>query len=322
MPARLFEKKSAHQILPVDNNRDISRLIKRLGHADPAVRCQAAEMLAAAKTDTFPALIAAAHSPDVSITLGIISFFSRYRIVRSLPYLIGIVGGEGSAEIRLAAVYALGELGNREAVPTLLPLLKGNDRYLRYAAAKVLPRLGWVPKNPEEKAYVFIALQDWGSVRSLGAAAMPALEAIFASGDTDTRAAILSVVPGAKDIHAQQICREALESADAQTRWIAMNTAMNCGIAPVQVPLLQAWHRRTGPDPLAAAILNFLFLGIGYNYLGKWWGFPVFMLYMSVLVLAQLATGPFLPYCVAFPITALFAVHTYRWAEQISDREV
>jgi hypothetical protein len=80
-----------------------------------------------------------------------------------------------------------------------------------------------------------------------------------------------------------------------------------------------AGRERTGPDPAAAALLNFLFLGIGYNYLGKWWGFPVFMTYMSVLVLAQLAMGPFLPYLIAYPLTALAGIHTYYLAEGMSD---
>jgi len=94
---------------------------------------------------------------------------------------------------------------------------------------------------------------------------------------------------------------------------------MNCGLASHDLPLMVAGRERTGPDPAAAALLNFLFLGIGYNYLGKWWGFPVFMTYMSVLVLAQLAMGPFLPYLIAYPLTALFGIHTYYLAERMSD---
>ena len=35
--------------------------------------------------------------------------------------------------------------------------------------------------------------------------------------------------------------------------------------------------------------------------------------------LAQLAIGPFLPYLIAYPITALFAVHTYYAAQRMSD---
>jgi hypothetical protein len=80
-----------------------------------------------------------------------------------------------------------------------------------------------------------------------------------------------------------------------------------------------AGRERTGPNPAAAALLNFLFLGLGYNYLGKWWGFPVFMTYMSIIVLSQLAVGPFLPYLIAYPVTAVLAVHTYYLAQGMPD---
>jgi hypothetical protein len=38
-----------------------------------------------------------------------------------------------------------------------------------------------------------------------------------------------------------------------------------------------------------------------------------------VLVLAQLALGPFLPYLIAYPVTAILGVHTYYLAERMSD---
>lgn len=46
------------------------------------------------------------------------------------------------------------------------------------------------------------------------------------------------------------------------------------------------------------------------------------MAYMTIMVLAQFMTDPFLPYLVASPITALLAIHTYGWAVRISERDV
>jgi hypothetical protein len=94
---------------------------------------------------------------------------------------------------------------------------------------------------------------------------------------------------------------------------------MNCGIRPSHLPPFVAARERIGPNPAAAALLNFLFLGIGYNYIGKWWGFPVFMAYMSAIVLAQLAIGPLLPFLLVYPVTALIGVHTYYVAKRMSD---
>jgi hypothetical protein len=50
--------------------------------------------------------------------------------------------------------------------------------------------------------------------------------------------------------------------------------------------------------------------------MGYWWGTLVFMSYMSILVLSQLELGPFIPYLIAYPVTALFAVHTFFMAQK------
>jgi hypothetical protein len=119
--------------------------------------------------------------------------------------------------------------------------------------------------------------------------------------------------------HSPELFQPALTDRNPGVRWKAVLAAMNSGIATYHLPGILARRERTGPNPAAAAILNFLFLGIGYNYLGKWWGFPVFMSYMTLIVLAQLATGPFLPYIVAYPVTAVIAAHTYYSARQAAE---
>jgi hypothetical protein len=43
------------------------------------------------------------------------------------------------------------------------------------------------------------------------------------------------------------------------------------------------------------------------------------MSYASIIVLAQLASGPFLPYLIAYPITAIFAVQTFFMAKKMPD---
>jgi hypothetical protein len=200
-----------------------------------------------------------------------------------------------------------------------VPLLRDPNRYLRYGAAIALGRLGWQPESKADTAYLLIARQDWESVRHLGAAALPTLWDLLRDNDPATRAMIASVLGQIGDPQAQAACQKALKDRDSRVRWKAVLASMNCGLASHDLPLMVAGRERTGPDPAAAALLNFLFLGIGYNYIGKWWGFPVFMTYMSVLVLAQLAMGPFLPYLIAYPVTAIFGIHTYYLAERMSD---
>jgi hypothetical protein len=239
--------------------------------------------------------------------------------MRAVSPLLGIVNHHTSLEVRWAAVLALGEIGSPDAVPFLLHLLKDPNRYLRYGAATTLGRLGWQAANEADTAYILIARQEWENVRHLGAAALPPLWDLLRDDDPVTRATIISIIGQIGDRHALAACQKALRDRDPYVRWKAVLASMNCGLASHDLPLMVAGRERTGPDPAAAALLNFLFLGIGYNYLGKWWGFPVFMTYMSILVLAQLAMGPFLPYLIAYPVTALFGIHTYYLAERMSD---
>jgi hypothetical protein len=40
---------------------------------------------------------------------------------------------------------------------------------------------------------------------------------------------------------------------------------------------------------------------------------------MSILVLSQMELGPFIPYLIAYPVTALFAVQTFYMAKRKVD---
>lgn len=298
---------------------DIRSLIRLLNSSHPLVQWQAAEALGSCGSEAVPLLLEALRSPSVPVRLGAVEALGMIRDPRALSPLATVLNHDRSLEVRWAAVLALGDMGSPDAIPSVVPILQEPSRYLRYGAAITLGRLGWEPKNEEERAYLLIALQDWEQVRQLGAAAVPYLHAISRDRDPATREAIASVLGQIGDPHAEGACRNALRDGNPRVRWRAVLASMDCGLPSHDLPLMVAGRQRTGPDPFAAAILNFLFLGIGYNYLGKWWGFPVFMTYMSVLVLAQLFMGPFLPYLIAYPVTAVLGIHTYYLAERMSD---
>ena len=298
---------------------DIPSLILLLGSPDPRVQWHAAEALGACGSAAVPLLLTALRSRSVPVRLGAIEALGMIRDPRGVSPLTGVLGHDGLLEVRWAAVLALGGIGSPDAIPSVVPCLRDSNRYLRYGAAITLGMLGWQPENEADTAYLLIARQDWESVPHLGAAALPPLWDLLRDNDPATRAMIVSVLGQIGDREAHAACQKALKDRDPRVRWKAVLASMNCGLASRDLPLMVAGRERTGPDPAAAALLNFLFLGIGYNYMGKWWGFPVFMTYMSVLVLAQLAMGPFLPYLIAYPLTALFGIHTYYLAERMSD---
>lgn len=298
---------------------DIPSLIHLLSHADPSVQWRAAEALGTCGETAVPLLIRALRSPVLPVRLGAAEALGAIRDLRAVHPLIDVIRRDAALEIRLAAVFALGEIGSPEATPFLVSLLRYPDRYLRYGAATALGRLDWQPAEVPDIVYLLIAHQDWDEVRRLGAAAVPPLWDLLRDNDPATRASIVSVLGQIGDPGAQAACQKALKDQNPGVRWKAVLASMNCGLAPHDLPLMVASRQRTGPDPAAAALLNFLFLGIGYNYIGKWWGFPVFMTYMSVLVLAQLSMGPFVPYLIAYPVTAVLGIHTYFLAERMSD---
>jgi HEAT repeat protein len=298
---------------------DIPVLIHLLNNTDPSVRWRAAEALGTCGENAVPQLLAALQSRPVSLRLGVIEALGAIRDLRAVSPLLVVIAHDESLEVRWAAVLALGEIGSPDAIPFVVPLLRDPNRYLRFGAVTALDRLGWQPQNDADTAYQLIARQDWEAVRRLGAAALPPLWDLLRDNDPKSRAVIVSLLGQIGNPQAQVACQKALKDRDPGVRWRAVLAAMNCGLVSHNLPLMVAGRERTGPDPAAAALLNFLFLGIGYNYIGKWWGFPIFMTYMSVLVLAQLAMGPFLPYLIAYPITALFGIHTYYLAERMSD---
>jgi HEAT repeat protein len=298
---------------------DIPALIGCLNSTDPAVQWHAAEALGSCGEGAVPLLLLALQSRFIPVRLGAIEALGTIRDLSTVNPIVTVVKHDRSLEVRWAAVLALGEIGSTDAIPCLVPLLRDPNRYLRYGAATALGRLGWQPENEADTAYLLIAHQDWDSVKKLGAAALPSLWDSLRDDDPKGRAMIVSILGQTSDRGAHAACQKALKDRDPRVRWKAVLASMNCGLASHDLPLMVAGRERTGPDPAAAALLNFLFLGIGYNYLGKWWGFPVFMAYMSVLVLAQLAMGPFLPYLIAYPVTAVLGIHTYYLAERMSD---
>jgi hypothetical protein len=69
-----------------------------------------------------------------------------------------------------------------------------------------------------------------------------------------------------------------------------------------------------------AAILNFLFLGLGYNYLGKWWGFLLFQVDATAILLLSLAMGSVIPYVISYSLSAVVAVHTWYLVKKMETR--
>ena len=305
----------------LEKQGDVPALIRLLGDADLQVREHAAQALRESGSSAVPGLVAALHSKQVLLRLGAVEVLGSTHDPRAVQPLAGVLKKDPLSEIRWAAAIALGGSGSAGAIPPLVESLRDKNRYTRYGAAIALRQLGWTPETDAEKVYQLIALQDWDGIRRRGAAAAAPLTDMYRADDPATRNAVSTLLGQAGVSHSLEVFQPALTDRTPGVRWNAVLAAMDSGIEAHHLTGVLVKRERTGPDPAAAALLNFLFLGIGYNYLGKWWGFPLFMTYMSVIVLAQLEMGPFLPYLIAYPITAVIALHTYYMARLAAERQ-
>ncbi|HWS22138.1 MAG TPA: HEAT repeat domain-containing protein [Methanoregula sp.] len=296
--------------------QDIKELIRLLDHHNVDIQWQSADALGSLGTIATLPLIAALNHRKTAVRLGAIEALGTIRDQRSGIPLIYLLEQDENAEVRWVAALALGNLGSPEAINPLVRALKDPDRYVRYGAAQALQSLTWVPQTDTERAYYSIAFQDWKDVAQIGAGATGPLIETLQDQNVTTRAEVVEVLGEIGDTPSQRACELVLKDPSSTVRWKAILAAKKCGVPVTHLPRGLSKRPRSGQNPWAAAILNFLFLGLGYNYLGYWWGFLVFMSYMSILVLSQMAMGPFIPYLIVYPVTALFAVQTFFLAKR------
>jgi HEAT repeat protein len=298
---------------------DLSGLIRHLSDPDESIRNRASDALGVSGPAALPLLAEALDSPAMQVRVGIVGAISRIHDPVAVPVIADLARTDPSIDVRWAALLALGTIGDPAGIPVCVEALRDNNRYVRYGSALALGRLLWEPADDAQWAYYFIALQDWDGLRSLGRAAAIPMQDMLRDDDPDVRMILIDILSQTGTPESMNACTELLKDRRDSVRYRTVLSAMKTGMAAERMPLLIVERERTGPNPAVAALLNFLFLGIGYNYIGKWWGFLVFMCFMSILVLAQLQLGPFLPYLIAYPVTALFAIQTYREAQLIVD---
>jgi HEAT repeat protein len=299
--------------------RDIRGLIVALDHRDFDVQWHAARALGTMGADATLPLINLLGYPDINTRLGAIEALGAIRDPRSTKVLAAILASHETSEIRWAAALALGEIGDQTVTPALLSALKDDDRYVRYGAAKALGQVGWSAETDQDRAFYCIALQDWDAIKKLGKSATGPLIDMLKERHPAVRAQIIEILGSIGGIEAKKSCEQVLRDPDGDVRWRAVLSSRQCGVPTSYLPLQISKRQRTGPSAFGATVLNFFFLGIGYDYVGKWWGVMILETYMMLLTLAQLELGPFMPFLIFYPITALFATQTYFMVKRESE---
>ena len=299
--------------------KDVHGLIRHLDHDSHDLQWRAADALGSLGEIACDPLLKLLSYHKLHVRIGAIEALSEIKSPRSVDPLIQTLLTDKSHEVRWVAALGLGDIGDKRAITALRSSLEDEDRYVRYGAVKALEQIGWSAETERELAYYYIALQDWKALHKLGKPAVGPLIETLKEKNPATRAKIIELLGEMRTDEAKSACEIALMDPDPSVRWSAIIASKKCGITTTRLPLVVSRRPWTTPSPIGVAILNFTFCGIGYHFLGKWYGYLLFMCYMTTMVFVQLYTGSLFPFIYAYPFTWIPAVHSYFMVKRMHD---
>jgi hypothetical protein len=305
-------------IAALAGKRDITGLVRALGSRNPEIQSAAMHALGQLGHAAVPPLIPALKSPNRHIRLGAIGALAEIGDAGAVPALAETVMDPVS-EIRWQAMIALGEMRSEDAIPYLLTGLQDADKYVRYGSALSLDRNGYEPPNDAQRAWYYAAMQDWERLTALGSAALPPLQHLLKDTDADLRVHAVRVLGNIGDPRAGLALVRSLGDADRRVRWEAALASQKCDVPPLYLPRGLYRRPRITKNPLVAGFLNFLLPGLGYGYLGKWWGIMIFQIDITITVWLFRAQGETNTYSVLFPVYLLLAIHAWYLARNMPE---
>lgn len=316
----LFEKilQKKPDIGALVQKRDIPGLIRVLSSRDPLVQSAAVHALGDIGPEAVGPLVIVLKKKNRNLRLGAIGALAEIKDSSAVFALTDMMEDPGS-EVRWQAAIALGEMGSHEAVAPLLRGLEDPDKYVRYGSAISLFKNGYQPSGDAEWAWYYAAMQDWDRLLTTGSPALPPLFNLLRDIDSDVRVHAVRVLGDIGDREAGPILVRSLGDADRQVRWEAALASQKCGIPPIYLPRGLCQRPRIQKNPMIAAFLNFMLPGLGYGYLGKWWGIMIFQIDITITVWLFKAQGETNTYSVLFPLYLLLAVHAWYLAKNMPE---
>jgi HEAT repeat protein len=309
---------SAADISDMKDRGDYRGLIRALRSSDIDVQWRASTALAELGTEGMDHLLSGLRTRNKDIRLGIIEALGEIRDPRAVDPLISLLADRNN-EIRWEAALALGEIGDLRAIEPLREALYDPDRYVRYGAAVALENLGWSPKNAEEYAFLLAGKQDWKALSLLGNPAVRALAQAAKDLEKSVRVSAIRTLGQIGDEKAIPAIFVALRDPEDQVRWEAVMAAQKCGISSKFLPRALSKRPRTRKSPLIAGFLNFVLPGIGYFWLGKWWGVIIFQIDIYMTVWIYQTQGEVAALDVLLPVYLILAIHAWYIARQIPE---
>jgi len=297
---------------------DVPGLIRALRAKDFRVSEAASDALAEMEKDITAPLLSELRRKDSHAKLGVIGIFAKTRDPRAVPSLIGMLSDPGS-EVRWQATIALGEIGDPVAIAPLSASLYDRDKYVRYGAATALAKLGWEPTEGKEKAGYYTAVQEWDAVKNIGVPAITVLDNILNDRDPILRLKAVRTLGEIGDAAAFPSLVRALRDENRDVRWQAVLSSQHCGIPLAQVPRALSERPKNQKNPFIAGFMNFMLPGLGYGYLGKWWGIMIFQIDITATVWLFRFEGESITYQVLFLIYLVLAIHAWYLAESMPE---
>ena len=298
--------------------KNIPSLIEALRYDDFEVQTSAAEALGTLGAEGIDKLILALKTKDKDVRLGIIGALSVIRDPRAVPSLVHLLT-DTSNEVRWEAAIALGEINDPDANASLLQALRDPDKYVRYGAAFALRKTGWKPVSAEERAFMCVGMQEWHAVKEIGEPAIPALSSVLQDSDSSVRMQAIEILGGIGDRKAVPALIRSLADENAEVRWKAVLASPKCGVSMIHIPRGLSRRPRVRKNPLIAGFLNFMLPGLGYGYLGKWWGVMIFQIDITTTVLLFRYEGEGSTYGLLLPVYLVLALHAWYIAQKMPE---
>jgi hypothetical protein len=305
-----------------EEKKDVRGLISLLSSEDYRIRDRAADALGRIGAPALSVLNTRATRGSVETRLGLVEAIARIRSPQSVPVLCRILSKDENSEVRWIAAIALGESGDKSAIPVLIRALKDRDKFVRFGAAQVLRNMEWRPENPEDDVRVQIALQNWSAIPGIPGVPIDIVTEYLGDADPRIRSSVVSLLGILGDPRAGEACDRAMRDPDPEVRWIATRAFPRCQVSDLLLPAGMFRRVRTGKSLFGAMLLNFFFPGLGYNYLGKWWGFLLFQIMFTGLILVSFSLfegNLFSAYPLLFPFSSVAVAHTYYLGRKIPD---
>jgi hypothetical protein len=304
-----FVKKS--DIPAMARAKDADGLIRVLAVSNPEIQTAAIHALGELGAIAIdPLLEAAGKKRNRLLRLGAISALSEIKDPRSVPDLIHLLK-DPSSEIRWQAAIALGEFNDPAVIPPLMSALRDPDKYVRYGSATSLQKFGYIPSDPEESGWYYAGLQDWTTLKTMKGSSLSPLVFLLGDSDREIRINTIKVMGERGEPAAGPALIKALGDEDREVRWNAVLASERCGVPLVDLPRGLYMRPHIKKNPLIAGFLNFLLPGLGYGYIGKWWGIMIFQIDITITVWLFKIRGETDTYGLLFPVYLLLAIHAW-----------